>query len=157
MAAMDDEVLRLGHEEILRLRERQVARITSMRGRAGGILGASGIAASLAGALGDNGAFALPVGCFMFATIYAVKSLRVQSVTVRHPVGVLSALVDKSPFEGRLELIKQLRTEYDRAEAKLSDIATALQVAMGWFIAGTAVLFLVAGVIALIPVSGVTD
>jgi hypothetical protein len=148
---MSEDVLVLAHAEILRLRERQVARITSIRGRSTGVLGASGIAASLVSALANSG-YTLAIISFVFATIYAVKSMTVKGTRVMHPVGVLSSVISMDEYDARVVLIKQLRDEYDRAEENLREIVRHTRTAMGWFLAGTVMLLLVSGVSALLPI-----
>ena len=122
MGKMPDDVLVLAHDEILRLRERQVGRISSIRGRAAGVLGASGLLAPLVTVLSSNAGYTLSIIGFVFATIYAVKSMTVKGTPVMHPVGVLNSVVGKDAFEARVELTKQLRNEYDRAEENLREV-----------------------------------
>ena len=153
MPKMDYEVLVLAHEEILRLRDRQASRVTSIRARCAGILGASGIAASLVSALANPG-YAVAIVGFVFATIYAVKSMTVEKTRVTHPTGVLRSVSGMNEFDARVTIIKQLRTEYDRAEENLHTIAKHTRTALGWFIAGTVMLLFIAGVSALIPYFG---
>jgi hypothetical protein len=153
MSRMSDDVMVLAYSEILRLRERQVARTSSVRARSTGVLGASGIAASLVSAL-SNTAYAFAIIGFVFATIYAVKSMMVKGTLVMHPVGVLGSLVGKDEYDARVELIKQLRKEYDRAEVNLREIVGHTRTAMQWFIAGTVMLLLVSSVSASFPIFG---
>ncbi|RFA10888.1 hypothetical protein B7R54_18000 [Subtercola boreus] len=148
---MREDVLILAHEEILRLRERQIGRISSIRGRSAGVLGASGIAASLVSALANSG-YTLAIICFVLATVYAVKSMTVTGTRVMHPVGVLSSVANANKYDARVSLIGQLRKEYDRAESDLKNIVGHTRTAMKWFLAGTVMLLLVSGITALIPI-----
>ena len=118
------------------------------------MLGASGLAASLVSAVGTNGWYALAIGCFVFATIYAVKSMAALRVLVMHPVGVIQRLVGKDAYDARVELIKQVRTEYDRAEDGLREVVKHTSTATGWFVAGAVMLFVVSALHPLIEAFG---
>lgn len=150
---ISDASLKLAHEEILRLRDRQNARTASIRARNTGVLGASGVAASLVTTLSDNPLYAFAIACFALATIMCVRAMTVQTLTVKHPVGVLQAVADKDAFESRLAIIKHLRTEYDSTEAGLVLLAARTRIAMAWFSGGTIALLFVS---ALPPIAAIS-
>ncbi|MCZ0711139.1 hypothetical protein OYT00_14095 [Microbacterium paraoxydans] len=140
---MDPATLDIAHSEILRLKERQSARIASVRARTTGILGASGIAASLVSALSDNPWYGAAIACFVFATVNCVRAMTLRIIPVKHPVGVLSSVTRLDPFAARVEIIKQIRLEYDREEDGLREMAGSTAQALSWFMAGTFVLLMV--------------
>lgn len=140
---MDSATLEIAHSEILRLKERQSARIASVRGRTTGILGASGIAASLVSALADNPWYGAAIACFVFATICCVQAMTLRIMPVKHPVGVLASVARRDSYDARVAIIKQIRVEYDREETGLQAMARSTAKALSWFMAGTFVLLMV--------------
>lgn len=125
-----------------------------MRARNTGVLGAAGLAATLVSALGDNPWYVIAIVPFVLSTIYAVKSMGVLRIRLDHPVDVVSKMVNQDSYNARREIIKSLSKEYDEAERNYGIITRHTQTAMGWFIAGTAMVLLVSLVPALVPIFG---
>lgn len=135
--------LALAHDEVLRLRERQIARTASIRTRGTAILSASGVAASLVGGLSDNPWYAVSIAFFVLAAVKAVNAMTIRTTDVMHPTGVLGRLRKLDDMHARAEIIGQIRTEYDRAEQNLGLIAKHTQLATVWFLCGTVTLLMV--------------
>lgn len=146
--------LSLAHDEILRLRERQVARTSSVRARGTAILGASGIAASLVTVLGDNPWYAVAIGFFALAAMSSVIGMAIRTTEVMHPKGVLASMVGVNDFDARFRIIKQIHTEYNRAEEGLRLIARHTRIATAWFTCGTLMLLMVSALPPIASISG---
>jgi len=151
---MQENVLLIAHEEFLRRREQQVVRFASVRARSSGVLGASGIAATLTATIGDNAGYLLGVVGYFFATVYAVKSMSMRTVTGSSPRGLLGRLVGKDTFAARFEVLVDLEQELRRLEDRLDAIGSEVKTALGWFVAGTALTTLVATITALLKMTG---
>ncbi|GEP49269.1 hypothetical protein FVP74_07430 [Microbacterium saccharophilum] len=136
-------VVEITHTEIVRRREDQLARVASVRGRSAGVLGASGVAATLVGTIGDNGGFVLAVTCYLFATVYSVKSMAMSTRTGLTARGIIGRLRDADELQARVRITTELVVELEQSEKILTNIGTATTVAMGWFVAGTALTALV--------------
>lgn len=147
---MEDETLRLAHEEIVRLRDAQSGRIASVRARSSGVLGAAGIAASLVTALGGNPWYVLALIGFVFAAIYAVKSMRLKVYRATHPLGVLHIVTAKRAFDARAAIVSEIVKEYRRSEKALAEVVDDTKTALGWFVTGVCMTLLVSVVSALL-------
>lgn len=154
MGGMSHGVASIAHAEVVRRREDQLARTASVRARSAGVLGASGVAATLAAAVADNGGYVGAVLCFLFATVYAVKSMRIAARKGRSTMGLLNELVDaKSTQEAYAYVVQDLVTVIETGESLLHDVGGATKVAMAWFVAGTALTSLTALVSMLLEIT----
>jgi len=155
MAGMSDEVIAVTHDEIVRRRADQTARVASVRARAAGVLGASGLAATLASAISTNSGFVLAVVCYFFATVYAIKSMTMKTFNTSGPRGLINELIHaENERHARVLVVGHIVEEMERNEDVLKDVGQSTRTAMGWFVAGTALLLLAAVVTALLEITG---
>ncbi|MDT3331390.1 hypothetical protein Q9S78_11995 [Microbacterium sp. KSW-18] len=124
--------------EFRRRREEQSARIASVRGRAAGVLGASGLAVTLVSAIGTNGGYIVGVVGYLFATVYAVKSMTLRAHVKKGAAEMVDGLAGLSPRRAREEILVELTLEIEDNEDNLRNVGHSVGVALGWFIAGTA-------------------
>lgn len=151
---MDAETLRLAHDEIWRLRDAQSIRISSVRARSAGILGAAGVSASIVTALASNPWFLLSLVAYAFSVAYAVKSMSLKPFKALHPLDVLGASAGRSPYRARAAMVRDLVQEYDRSELALAGVVKSTRAAMGWFLSGTFATVFVSLVFAIIALQG---
>lgn len=117
--------------------------MASVRARGNAVLGASGVAASLVTVLSDNPWYAVAIAFFAFATVSCVLALQIRPTQVMHPRGVLAELIDTDEWQATYEIIKQVRSEYDREEEGLHLVARHTRFATAWFCCGTIMLLMV--------------
>ncbi|MGZ0068650.1 hypothetical protein [Microbacterium arborescens] len=154
MPGMSAEVAALTHAEMIRRREDQHLRVASVRSRATGILGASGLAATLVSAVGDNGGYVVAVICYVFATVYSVKSMWMTTLHGRSPEGLIDDLKSMSEDHARIRIVMDIVNQIVQNEERLRAIGKDTAVAMGWFLAGTVLTALVAGITVLLTIRG---
>ncbi len=152
MGKKSDGTLELLHAEFQRRRSEQSGRIASVRSRSAGVLGASGLAVTLVTTLSDNGWYVIGIFGYLLSTVYAVKSMRITSGNGTTPLGLLKTLYGKGPDFARKVIVRNLGKELTDNEAMLKTVGHSTSVALGWFIAGTALTFFVAFVAALLQV-----
>lgn len=149
---MDEESLALVHSEMLRLREAQSVRVASVRARSSAVLAAAGIATTLLAAATANPYYVLVICALVTSSVYCVKSMWMTRVAVMHPVAMMRSIGLKRPFEARLQLLQQLRNEYNAVEVGLLETGKHTNAALGWFVAGLVLALLVSLITALLPV-----
>lgn len=146
--------LSIARDEILRLRQVQASRIASVRARGNAVLGASGVAASLVTVLSDNPWYAFAIAFFAFATVSCVLAMTIRPTEVMHPKGVLASLIDQDDWHATYAIIKQVRSEYDRAEEGLRLVVHHTRFATAWFCCGTIMLLMVSALPQIAAMAG---
>lgn len=149
---MSAEVAVLAHAELVRRREDQHLRFASVRSRTTGILGASGLAATLVSAVGDNGGYVIAVICYVFATVYSVKSMRLTALQGLGTEGLIAALKSLDEHAARVRIVTDIGVQLVLNEERLHAVGKDAKVAMGWFLAGTVLTALVAAITVLLSI-----